>query len=157
MKTAELHVGNWTLRIAGVGEQRTNALEAHCRRGANGLDHIGNVRGHHTKPRCAAIDFYVNRKIGPSGRCGRAVQQPDHRGFENERRQVECNDLGGLFGEEARLQIYARGNARIAQFARLVECGNSEVTAAFIDQGARDRHGAMAVSVGLDHDHQLAV
>ena len=85
------------------------------------------------------------------------IEESDHRRLENERRQIERYDLGYLFLKEARLQVNTRANAGLAQLARFVESRYAEVVAALIDQGARDGHRAMPISVGLDHDHQLAV
>ena len=99
----------------------------------------------------------MNREVGPTCRRGRAVEQPDHRSLEDERRQIERDDLRCLLSEESRLQIHPRANARVAQLAGLVERGDTEMTATFIDQSACDGHGAMPVSVGFYHDHQLAV
>ncbi len=76
---------------------------------------------------------------------------------EDERRHVERDNLRDLLRKETRLQVHARANAGLAQLARLVERGDAEMTASFVEQRARDRHRAMSVSVGLDHHHQLAV
>ena len=154
---AELRIGDRTFRIAGVGEQRADALEARRRRASYRLDHAGNVRWQHAEACRAAVDFDMNRKIFAPADADCAVEHSDHPGFENERRQVERDDLRRLLGEEARLQIHPRPNSRLAQLARLVERGDSEMTASFVEQRARDRHRAMPVSVGLDHHHQLAV
>jgi hypothetical protein len=62
-----------------------------------------------------------------------------------------------LLRKETRLQVHPHANAGLAQLARLVERGNPEMSAAFVDQRARDRHRAMPIGVGLDHHHQLAV
>ena len=65
----------------------------------------------------------------------------------------ELDDIAKKSG----LQIDACANAGLTQFARLVQCGDAEMAAAFVDQRARDRHRAMPVSVGLNYHHQFAV
>ena len=108
VKYRELRVGDRTLRIAGICEQRAHALEAHGDGAADLVDDGRNIRGHDAEPGRAAVYLDVDRKIVAAGRRGGAVKYSNHRGFEDERGQIERDNLGCLFGEEAGLQIDPR-------------------------------------------------
>ena len=107
MKDAQLRVGDRTLRIAGVGEQRADAFEPDCGCVAHRFDNVGNLRRHHAQSRRPGIDLHVDRKVSAAGRGGGAIEDLDHRRLENERRHVERDNLCGLLGEESGLQIDA--------------------------------------------------
>ena len=145
----ELCARELLVRLAGAGEVGAQAGEAQAGHAAQLCGDRRRLLRAAADARHAGVDLQVHVDGAPRRRRG-ARQVASHGGVPAQRREPGRRDRGRLLGQRQAEQQDRRLDAGLAQFHPLVDGGHAERADAGLQGGARHRHGAVAVRVGLD-------
>ena len=135
---------------AAERQMGVDAFDHEVGEGGNGPDQVFGFRQRHAEPAESAVDLDVD-----GGRAAR--RRADGLGagaIIDRRRQVMLQQLGNIHRQVAAEQQEARADAGGAHRPRLVDAAGPQRFHAKARQFPADRHGAVAIGVGLDRGDQ---